>query len=269
MNNIPDKVNEVVSAYLNLVEVKLPNLIDGFYIYGSVSLGAFDYGFSDIDFVSVSSRKVSDEDLKILKEIHKQIKKEYPKTDLMGIYVMKQDLQWQHKNEKTCPCFIDGVFKGLEKFEKNSIDAHQLKKYGITIRGQAIETLDYTVDWNILIHNMKENLNTYWLNWVKGCERFPSLKHICSYVRLGSIEWGVLGVTRLYYTFNEKDITSKIGAGEYALKTFPEKWHRIINEAMRLRKNNKNSYYNSVFERRKDALDYMKFVIQECNSLVK
>lgn len=267
MNNIPEKVSVVIKDYFNLIEVELPNFLEAFYIYGSVSLGAFDYGFSDIDFITVVKRKVTDSDIHILKDIHKEIKRRFPKTDLMGLYVMENDLKLHHINEKTCPCFIDGIFKGFEKFEKNSIDAYQLKKYGITIKGPAIQTLDYTVDWDILIHNMRDNLNTYWLNWMNSCVKFPSIRYIGSFVSLGMIEWGVLGVSRLYYTFREKDMTSKVGAGEYALRTVPQKWHKIINESMRLRKNRKNSYYKSIFQRRKDALNYMEFIIQESNNL--
>jgi hypothetical protein len=185
----------------------------------------------------------------------------------MGYYVRKNDFKSQNINEKLCPCFIDGVFKGLEKFEKNSIDAYQLKKYGISIKGPEASSLDYSVDWDILIDNMRENMNTYWVNWMKSLEKFPSMRYLGSFVSLETIEWGVLGVSRLYYTFKEREMTSKVGAGEYALKTVPEEWHKIINESMRLRQNNKKSYYKSVFERRKDTLGYIKFIIQESNSL--
>lgn len=268
MQNIPEKVNIILNEYFDLLESKLPSFLEAYYIYGSVSLGAFNYGFSDIDFIAVMKRKVTESDISILKEIHSQIKNKFPKTDLMGLYIQESDLQLQHKNERSCPCFIDGVFKGLEKFEKNSIDAYQLKKYGITLKGQEIESYDYIVDWDILVHNMRDNLNTYWLNWMNSCVKFPSIRYIGSFVSLGMIEWGVLGVSRLYYTFREKDMTSKVGAGEYALRTVPQKWHKIINESMRLRKNRKNSYYKSIFQRRKDALNYMEFIIQESNNLI-
>lgn len=68
---------------------------------------------------------------------------------------------------------------------------------------------------------MRDNLNSYWLKWVNSCRRFTSIGYIALLVSLKTIEWGVLGVSRLYYTFNEKNITSKVGAGEYALKTVP------------------------------------------------
>ena len=267
MNAIPEKVNDILNEYFDMLEAKLPDLIQAYYIYGSVSLEAFDYGFSDIDFIAVVKRKISAADLVILKEIHKNIKKKFPKTDLMGLYTTEKDFKQGNINEKSCPCFIDGIFKGLHKFEKNSIDAYQLKKYGIAIKGPSAQSFDYTTDWDILIRNMRENINTYWLNWMNGLEKFPSIRYIGSFVSLRMIEWGVLGVSRLYYTFKEHDMTSKIGAGEYALKTVPKKWHKIINESMRLRKNNKTSYYKSIFQRRKDTLDYIDFIIQASNDL--
>ena len=55
-------------------------------------------------------------------------------------------------------------------------------------------------------------MNAYWLHWMKSCEKFPSIRYIGSFVSLGMIEWGVLGVSRLYYTFKERDMTSKVGA---------------------------------------------------------
>jgi hypothetical protein len=267
MDNIPKEVKELLDEYFKLLDSKLPNFLDGYYIYGSVSLGAFNYGFSDVDFIAVVQKKLTEEGITILKEIHRNLHKRLPKTDLMGMYVTRSELEAEKGNEKLSPCFIDGKLRDFEKFDKDSIDAYQLKRYGITIRGKDVENYGYTVDWNVLIKNMKNNLNTYWFNWKCRCDKFPSVKYIGLFFSLKMIEWGVLGVTRLFYTFKEKDMTSKLGAGEYALQTVPEKWHKIINEAMRLRKNNTKSYYKSIFERRNDALAYMDYVIEESNRI--
>lgn len=114
---------------------------------------------------------------------------------------------------------------------------------------------------------MRHNLNTYWLGWMNDCRRFPSIKYIGLYFSINMIEWGVLGVSRLYYTFIEKDIISKAGAGEYTLRKVPEKYHKIIKEALRNRQGIKKSYYRSIVERRKDTLDYMEFMMKECHNL--
>lgn len=267
MNSVPDKVNGLLKEYFEMLESKLPGFLEAFYIYGSVSLGAFDYGFSDVDFLAVMKRRAAEEDIKILKHVHHEMHRRFSKTDLMGMYVIGSDLESPINGEKLCPCFIDGKFRGMQKFDWNSIDSYQLKKYGIAVKGQGIEKYCYSVDWDVLIKNMRNNLNTYWLNWKGRCERFPSLLYIGTFFNLKLIEWGVLGVSRQYYTFREKDITSKVGAGEYALRTLPEQWHKIIKESMRLRKGIKGSYYKSVFERRNDALGYIDYIIQESNKL--
>lgn len=115
---------------------------------------------------------------------------------------------------------------------------------------------------------MKDNLNTYWLNWIISSSKLFSTKGLMSAISLKTIEWGVLGITRQYYSFIEKDITSKTGAGEYALKRVPEKFNKILNEAMRLRKGITKSYYKSIFKRRKDMLQYMNYIIDSSNKIM-
>lgn len=267
MDNLPKQANEAVTEHINLLESLIPEFVDSYYIYGSVSLGAFSYGLSDVDFIVVAKRKITTSDLELLKRIHTTIKKIFLKTDLMGLYITKDDLQAEHENQKNCPCFIDGIFKGYRRFDRDSIDAFQLQKYGITIKGENIDLVNFPINWNKLLNNMRNNLNTYWVNWKNACLKFPSVKYISLFISLKSIEWGVLGVTRLFYTFKERDITSKVGAGEYALRTVPQRWRKIINEAMRLRKGIKKSDYHSIFDRRNDTVSYMEYIINESNSL--
>lgn len=264
---IPEKAEAIIDEHIKIIESSLPNFLESYYIYGSISLGAFDSIFSDIDFIAVVKRKVKEEDINTLKKIHAHMQRKYHKTILDGMYVLNSDIESLNKSKSSCLRFNDGKFQGFNSLDRNSIDAYQLKKYGITIKGQAIRDFNYEVNFDILIDEMRNNLNTYWVNWINDCRKLTSMKYIGLFVSLNMIEWGVLGVSRLYYTFKERDITSKIGAGEYALQNVPERWHKIINESMRLRKGNKKSYYNSIFERRNDALTYINYIIQESNEL--
>ena len=267
MSNVPAKTQLVLDEYFQQLEQKFPILIESFYLYGSISLGAFKDGFSDIDFIAIIKGKLTESELKMLKEIHKSIQSKFPETILDGFYIIKEDFVNLNKGKVSSIRFNDGKFHGFTAFDKNTIDAFQLQKYGILIKGEKLEENIYTVDWNILIPNMRHNLNTYWLGWMNDCRRFPSIKYISLYFSINMIEWGVLGVSRLYYTFIEKDIISKAGAGEYALRKVPEKYHKIIKEALRNRQGIKKSYYRSIVERRKDTLDYMEFMMKECHNL--
>ncbi|MEN2766290.1 aminoglycoside adenylyltransferase domain-containing protein [Ornithinibacillus xuwenensis] len=265
--NIPIEINHVLEKYFENMESKLPKLLDSYYIYGSTSLGEYNRGISDIDFVAILVHDASEQEVNSLLEIHRSMQKQFPKLILDGIYIIA-DGSDSFSGNKTLR-FNEGEFHGYGKFNNHSIDAFQLKTYGIRIKGKENESLTFDVDWEILLRNMRNNLNTYWVNWLNGCKKTLSRQYLSLFVSLDTLEWGVLGVSRLYYTFKEKDITSKVGAGEYALKNVPQRWHKIIQESLRLRKGNKKSHYISIFKRRKDALDYIDYLIRECNSLFK
>src|SRR5690606_30049075 len=80
------------------------------------------------------------------------------------------------------------------------------------------------------------------------------------------IEWTVLGVLRQYYTFVEQEITSKRGAGEYALAHLPSKWHRLIREAIQIREQAHDSLYRSRAERAFEAYSFLRYIIRFCNA---
>ncbi|MFE7062128.1 aminoglycoside adenylyltransferase domain-containing protein [Sutcliffiella sp. NPDC057660] len=263
MNRIRRDIKIVIDEFIERVERSLPGFIQDFYIYGSISLGAFQNKFSDIDFIALINQHPKDDDLQKLKDIHRHMQKKFSHTTLDGYYLVKEEMEAENQRAISSHYFSEGKFKGKRSFSKDSIDAFQLKKYGIIIKGQQ---LDYSVDFDIVLKNQKDNINTYWQNWLDSCKRFPSINFFGSFVSIRSIEWGVLGVTRLFYTIREKDMTSKVGAGEYALGTVPEKWHKIIEEAIRFRKGEKQSLYRSVRKRRADALAYMEYVIGGCNA---
>lgn len=265
--NIPKEIQRVIHTHIDTIEAKLPNILEAYYLYGSISLDAFNNELSDIDFIAVTNRNLTEFELTTLKEIHRELHRKHKNVILDGFYLTSEDMHSLNCESIPCLRFNEGKFFGHTKFSKNSIDAFQLKKYGIPIKGPKIEDASFPVDWDILIMNMMKNLNTYWLGWWSGSKRFPSIKYIALLFSLNAVEWGVLGVSRLYYTFNENDMISKAGAGEYALKNVPQKWHKIIYESMRLRNGNKKSLYTSIFERRKDALDYIEFMIHRCNNL--
>ncbi|MDZ5472979.1 nucleotidyltransferase domain-containing protein [Bacillus sp. 31A1R] len=265
MNNLPATVQKVLDEHLKLLETKLPNFLESYYLFGSIALGSFNEGHSDIDFMIVTYREPTEKDLQTLKEIHSELNKGFPSIHLDGIYLTNKQLENLGDNQFQTPYFNEGQYIGNKQLNKNHIDFFQLKKYGLVIKGKEIKAYSFEVDWDVLSANIVQNLNEYWLHWrLKAGKKF-SLNYLSMLFQLESIEWGVLGVTRLYYSLREKDITSKIGAGEYALKAVPSKWHNIIQESMRIRKNEKKSYYLSPFKRRREALDYMDFVIREMN----
>lgn len=80
-------------------------------------------------------------------------------------------------------------------------------------------------------------------------------------------EWGELGVSRLHYTLTSGEITSKYGAGLYAMRRFPLRWHRVV-EVLRIRRGDPGpSSYGTPLGRRREMLAYVAMVIADALAL--
>jgi hypothetical protein len=259
-DRVPALIEPLLDEYLLLVETKLPGFLSGFYLQGSIAFEAFNERLSDIDFVALLSRGWNESDLAQLKEIHQSVQTKYSRWPLQGIYIKWEDLAhgegstWPHLN------YHDGLLQPGTKLEINGVDWWLLKKRGVTVKGLPAAELDFKVDWELLINNMRHNLNTYWLTFTYKPNRMAWL--FSNY----GVQWAVLGVLRQYYTFKENDITSKTGAGEYALRHLLPKWQRLIQEAINIREGNKKSFYKSRVLRAIEAIRFLKYIIRACNS---
>ncbi|MBD3922169.1 DUF4111 domain-containing protein [Paenibacillus sp. PR3] len=266
-DGLPRPVHEVLRFYLERMNEQQNGLLQGFYLYGSIALGDYYAHCSDIDFVAITEKRLNDSQYAIVISVHKEVEKRFPKSRMGGIYISWDDLGKLHTDIEPFPYYSDGRMKQAGYFELNLVTWYELKHHGIRLIGPAVEELGLTIDSKLFIQNMHINLNTYWMRWI---HRATSKRHPSSLLvwLLGSrMEWGVLGITRLWYTFREHRVTSKVGAGEYALKRVPERWHLILQEAIRIRQGGGVSHYRSRKRRKADAIAYMQYMMQECNAM--
>jgi len=246
--------------YVFLTNKELPDFISALYVVGSIALDGFNEQFSDIDFVAVLNCQISPVDIETLNAIHKAIEKNFPKWKLSGGYFQINDLGRFENEIKPHPYYHDGKFHDKGYFEINSVTWWILKNHGIAVMGKESGDLPFTVDWNILVARMKENLNSYWVSWTTRIDGFLVM------LSDWGIQWTVLGVLRQYYTFRENSITTKIRAAEYALTWLPNRWRSLIQEAIDIREGKKKSRYRSKIVRMIDAVKFLKYVIQTCNA---
>lgn len=259
--NLPEPAQSVLAAYLRAMDQETPSLLACFYLHGSLALRAFNAYSSDIDFVAVLSRHCTPQDIEHLRHVHTVLAREHPVPKMEGSYRMPEDLGRFEETILPGPCCKGGVFYPEAYHDINSVTWWVLKNRGITLHGVAAQDLDFTVDMGLLVEQMYENLNTYWRNYLIQPRRIATLWTD------DGIEWMVLGVLRQYYTFRENDITSKTGAGEYALAHLPARWHQLIREALALRAHTEDATYQSRTRRAIDAWLFLNYLIPLCNTL--
>ncbi len=270
--SLPEQVEKACKVYREALYSEIdgePSVhsrlkVQGMYLYGSVALGDYQDGGSDIDFVTVVARPPAERDVDVLRLVHRRVRKACPRAYLNGIYVTPDQLGQLPPEMEPVVSYSDGIFE-LGYFDINPVTWYELKETGITVFGPEISTLDLQADIGQVREYVFENINSYWRHWAANGRRPMSLIGTSLLFRKQA-EWGILGVTRQYVTVTENKVVSKTEAGEYALRAFPE-WSRVINEALYSRKGMRRTEYRNPFRRRRDILAYMDMVIDKVNGM--
>jgi hypothetical protein len=108
---------------------------------------------------------------------------------------------------------------------------------------------------------MHDNLNTYWAGYTRQPRRIITL------LSDWGIQWTVLGVLRQVYFFRENGITTKTGAGVYALTCVPARWHRLIQEAINIREGHPARAFRFRVTRAAETVNFVKYIIHICNAV--
>lgn len=264
MNEIPVEVNEVLDDYIALMNEHLPNVLEGVYIQGSIALNAYVHGSSDIDFITVTNRRLLDLNAKVLTEVHNMIAEKYKNIEMDGVYILWEDLGKVMSEEPIFPVYNGGQLN-VEAYI-SPITWWIVKKNGINVIGPDRTSLSIDIQTSDITSYVIENMNSYWVNRIRRMENsIGELLHLPSDEINKGIEWTILGLLRQYFTLKEHDIISKLGAGEYALQHVPTEWHKVIREAINIRKGARKSLFTSNQERINATLSFSTYIIKHCN----
>jgi hypothetical protein len=227
----------VAETVLARVDCVAPGWIEGFYLVGSASLGAFRPGRSDIDFVAVVTGELSPEKMMRLRGVHLGqwlsalgrdvvLRRRWPLV-CNGIYLRRGDLTLPARQVTPIAGHAAGRFRVAERsgLDVNPVTWHTLASQGIAIRGPGPEQLRIHVATDELRAWSLTNLNDYWRRWsdrAVDVRALPRRAATC----------GVLGAPRLLYTIETGEVTSKESAGEYALEMFESGWRPLIEDAL-------------------------------------
>jgi predicted nucleotidyltransferase len=261
--DIPSTARSIVAAYLEAVDAEAPGLVVGLYLTGSIALGDFRPGTSDIDFVAVTDGRAGDSAVAVLERVHRSLNVNPRLNQFDGIYVTWNDLARDPAECAPVPFNYNRRFHEAGRFELSPVTWATLARHGVAVRGPAPATLSVWDDTSLLDAWTRQNLLDYWQPWRDRRSRLVT-KLGRSALRADATAWGALGVSRLHHTLVTGNITSKYGAGMYALHALPPRWHTIVLEAMRIRRGDGGrSLYRTPFGRRRDLLAFITFVIED------
>ncbi|WP_339216145.1 aminoglycoside adenylyltransferase domain-containing protein [Ornithinibacillus sp. FSL M8-0202] len=268
MSTLPPIVETVLNEYISLYKKHLPNTLDGLYIHGSIALDAYVENSSDIDFITITSRRLTKNDAQALSFIHTQLANTYKKPDMDGVYIIREDVgKLDHNSKILYPYFNEGKLAFGDYFNFNPITWWLFNTKAINIVGPEPNTFHNEIHSHQLVSYVLDNMNSYWVNRIQSYEK--SIKEISSLptdLIDDEVEWTVLGLLRQFYTLKEHDIISKLDAGEYGLQHIPKEWHDIIKHAIHIRQHNRLEDFASNEERIKSVIGFSTYLINRCNN---
>ena len=261
---IPIPIQNILRHYIAVLHERIPNTLEGLYIHGSIALDAYIHESSDIDFLAIINRQLTEAEVKTLSKLHQELAAKYKKTGMDGCYLLWEDMGKVDLHRRLYT--NDGKVEWSEQVT-NPITWWILKNKGITIIGQEIPSFDFEIDDRILLDYCLSNMNTYWLNRMKKNEKYKKFAFLLPNKIIDwEIQWSVSGMLRQFYTINEHKVISKVGACEYAINHMPQKWHGLINEAISIRKGLNVRYCDSKKQRIIDTLEFMHYILDNCNA---
>jgi hypothetical protein len=266
-----------VHRYLALVDKLLSGRVVGFYLVGSSALWTFRPGQSDIDFVAVTDRRLTQGELRRLRVVHAIISVEaavralrHPRVtpgSCNGAFVERADLCRPVTSIAPIASHVAQQFHIGRAFDVNPVVWQQFALHGIAVRGPDPHLLGLDPEPELLARWNVDNLRSYWRPWAARLAAGPTLG-----LRLRprwTTAWGVLGASRLHYTIATGEVISKEAAGLHALEVFDRRWRPIIEEAMAFRDGQSTSaaYRRDIEARARDTAAFVLAVIDDAERL--
>ena len=256
---LPEVVRTVTAAHAALLDERLPGLLEGLHLHGSLGFGGEFFGGSDVDFVAVTSRRPSASDIDVLRQVHAELDRRWPEPAYDGFYLLESDLAARPEDVPEGPGVLHQWFDVGTHADVTHITWRELRDHGITLCGKVLRDIDVWSDDAELHRSTRDNLDTYWRMQLEAMHHHPREASLPQ-----AAEWGALGAPRLVHLLVTGTPTSKSGAGRWALDAYPQ--HReLLEEALRVRErpDDPSTYAADPHRRRRDLIALMTEVIDD------
>jgi hypothetical protein len=234
------------------------------YLRGSLAFGEYFRGQSDIDFTAVLAERPRADQLDALASAHAAVFDASPRPHFDGFHLVRADLASPPDACPDLPCMFDGSFRPAERCDVNPVSWHELARRAIVIRGPAVTEADVWTDDDALQAYSHRNLTSYWAGVGEQWRAHPDAAGTPA-----AAAWCVLGVSRLHHLLATGALTSKSGAGRYALTAFGPRWRPIVREALRARErpDDPSEYADDADSRGRDTTEFTWMAIESGRAL--
>lgn len=233
---LPRSVSEAVGNYFRLLSSEDVVFVSGIYLLGSIALGDYQEGRSDIDFAALLDGPMGEDRGDRLARVHRAMtNRGGPSFD--GFYLEPHRLRDVPTTMELATFSLSGSFhRESPCFECNAVTWALWSGHGMALLGPQPRDLGIAHDEATLRNFQIGNLGGYWRGWIANATSVLSRKPKEHRVDAGTIAWGILGVARIACTLATGRVVSKSEAGQWALRHYGRRGHLFINAALAARR---------------------------------
>lgn len=229
----PD-VNDLLNELLSKTQKILGDKLVGFYLYGSLVWGDFDYGISDIDLLAALKTDIDDKELIDLKKMHVDFANKYKEWDnrIETQYFSTAGLKtFKSKANKMANISPGEPLHIIEAGKQWLTNWYFVQDYGVSLFGPDPKTIIDHISKEEFIQAVKDHA-LEWREYIKNAEHSRKYQ-----------AYAILTLCRALYTLNTGEQASKHKAATWAQKTLPQ-WAMLIQNALAWRQDWRNEQVN-------------------------
>ena len=236
-------LNEAIQVMINKISSILADNKPTIYLFGSVTLGDFHLGWSDIDILVLSEREITGQQAETLVGLRQALLERYPGNPYFRLFeggMLSADAFLNNKNERTVYWGTSGQ-RITDSYQMDSFGMAELLDSGILLYGDDIRS--------------KMTYPTY------AQMRDDIARHVQAARKYGVVLGWLLDIARGIYTLRTGKIIAKTTAGEWVLEEGLYADADILQKAVQIRKEplhyskEDKSVDNAVIERFADVLE--------------
>ena len=248
-------INQVIT-YLaeGISEILQENLI-GIYLFGSLTYGDFNNKRSDIDLTVILKNSATKPQLVKLEELHKEAENKYPKWKkrIENSYT-PQNMLSSLVPPGARPYYGEGVLYSESHYGNEwIINLYLLYNHGIAILGPKCSELLQPIKIKDVQEACIKDLFKEWEPKLREQEWLDN-SHCQSYL--------VLNLCRILNTVINATVLSKKKSATWVKEKYPHQWKELIQTA-------EDWHYGIEMKQKKEALEFLQFVIGKVSTLQK
>ncbi len=227
--HLPTDAQQRIEALLADLDQTLPDVVSGLHVVGSIALGDYQPGHSDIDVVVVTRHPLGEADVAAVDSVHQRDRRNAG-GPIQASYLTTSSLATKADPLVPSVSHNDGTTAYGTDFEVNPVTWRSLVRHAVAVRGTATSVwMRDPSDGEVAVF-CRTNLAEYWRPMAE------TMLHEPRDVEGSMLEWMGLGPARLIHTIETGDIISKTEAGNHMLEIATEAERPAFEAALAVRR---------------------------------